>query len=79
MLEWIEYIPPTPSELLDKKSMLRIVIKSAHFLKDMDLIGKQDPYITFKYEDKTLQTDVKDGAGLNATFDETFQLPNIKS
>lgn len=40
MLEWIEYIPPVPSEKLDKKSMLRIVIKSAVFLKDADLIGK---------------------------------------
>ena len=54
MLEWIDYKPPTPSPLLDKKSMLRIVIKSAVFLKDADLIGKQDPYIKFKYEDKTL-------------------------
>jgi Ca2+-dependent lipid-binding protein len=79
MLEWIEYIPPTPSDLLDKKSMLRIVVKSAVFLRDADLIGKQDPYITFKYEDKTLKTDVKDGAGLNATWNETFQLPNIKN
>jgi hypothetical protein len=40
MLEWVEYIPPKPSDLLDKKSMLRIVIKSAVFLKDADLIGK---------------------------------------
>jgi hypothetical protein len=40
MLEWVEYIPPTPSPLLDKKSMLRIIIKSAVFLKDADLIGK---------------------------------------
>ena len=79
MLEWIEYIPPTPSDLLDKKSMLRIVVKSAVFLRDADLIGKQDPYITFNYEDKTLKTDVKDGAGLNATWNETFQLPNIKN
>ena len=72
MLEWVEYIPPKPSDLLDKKSMLRIVIKSAVFLKDADLIGKQDPYIKFKYEDKSLQTDVKDNAGLNATWDEVF-------
>lgn len=72
MLEWVEYIPPKPSNLLDKKSMLRIVIKSAVFLKDADLIGKQDPYIKFKYEDKSLQTDVKDNAGLNATWDEVF-------
>ena len=72
MLEWVEYIPPKPSDLLDKKSMLRIVIKSAVFLKDADLIGKQDPYIKFKYEDKSLQTEVKDGAGLNATWDEVF-------
>ena len=52
--KWVEYIPPTPSELLDKKTMMIIIIKSAKFLKDADLIGKQDPYIKFKYEDKSL-------------------------
>lgn len=78
MFEWVEYIPPTPSILLDKKSMLRIVVKSATFLKNADLIGNQDPYIKFTYEGKSLQTDVKDDAGLAATWDETFQLPNIK-
>jgi Ca2+-dependent lipid-binding protein len=51
---------------------MRIVIKSASFLKDSDLIGKQDPYIKFKYEDKDLQTDVKDDAGLNAEWNEVF-------
>jgi Ca2+-dependent lipid-binding protein len=69
---WIEYKPPKPSDLLDKKTMMRIVIKSATFLKDSDLIGKQDPYIKFKYEGKDLKTDVKDDAGLNASWDEVF-------
>ena len=78
LLHWVDYVPPPPCELLDKRSMLRIVIKSATFLKDADTFGKQDPYIKFKYEGKALQTDVKDDAGKSAVWDETFQLPNIK-
>jgi Ca2+-dependent lipid-binding protein len=52
--------------------MMRIIIKSATFLKDADTFGKQDPYIKFKYEDKELKTDVKDDAGLAAEWNETF-------
>ena len=52
--------------------MMIIIIKSATFLKDADLVGKQDPYIKFKYEDKYLQTDVKDDAGKAAEWNETF-------
>lgn len=46
---WIEYIPPQPSDKLDKKAMLLVVIKEASFNKDADTFGKQDPYIQFKY------------------------------
>ena len=62
---------------LDKKSILRLVIKGAVFNKDSDMFGKQDPYIKFKYNEKDLQTEVKDGAGKKAKWDETFMLPNI--
>ena len=44
-LKWAEYVPPTPSEKLDKKSYLRVIIKEAHFKKDADTFGKQDPFI----------------------------------
>jgi Ca2+-dependent lipid-binding protein len=77
-LEWVAHSPPPACALLDKRSMLRVVIKSATFLRDADMVGKQDPYITFKYKDKELRTSVKDGAGKQATWDETFQLPSIK-
>ena len=70
--KWVEYIPPTPSKLLDKKSYMRIIIKSATFLKDADMVGKQDPYIKFEYEGKSLKTDVKDDAGKAAEWNETF-------
>ena len=72
---WQEYIPPKPSDKLDKKSMLLVVIKEASFKKDADTFGKQDPYIKFKYQGVTCQTDVKDDAGKFAKWDETFQLP----
>ena len=51
--KWVEYTPPLPHEFLDKKSLLKIIIHEAHFLKDdADLIGKQDPFIKFKYENQ---------------------------
>lgn len=52
--------------------MLKIIIREASFLKDADALGKQDPYIKFKYENKEYQTDVKDDAGKHAKWDETF-------
>ena len=52
--------------------MMKIIIKEASFLKDADTFGKQDPYIKFKYENKEYQTDVKDDAGKQARWDETF-------
>ena len=38
--KWQEYIPPKPSDKLDKKSQLRIIIKEAQFEKDADMFGK---------------------------------------
>ena len=46
-------------------------------MKDSDMFGKQDPYITFEFLDKTLRTDVQDDAGLLAKFDEKFCLYDI--
>ena len=45
---------------------------NAQFLKDFDTIGKMDPFITFKYNGKTLKTSVKANAGKNATWNEEF-------
>jgi len=58
--------------------MLEIKIKEANFFKDQDTFGKQDPYIQFQYEDMALKTEVQDDAGLNAKFEDEFQLENIE-
>ena len=77
-LKWVEYTPPPAHEFLDKKSLLKVIVHEASFLKDGgDLIGKQDPFIRFKYDGKDYDTDVKDDAGKYAKWDETFQFPNI--
>lgn len=76
-----ETTPPKPQicELLDEKSMLRIIIQEATFRKDSDFFGKQDPYIRFKYNNIDLATEVQDDAGKKAKWNETFQLPNIST
>lgn len=57
--------------------MIKIVIDDAKFLKDGDTFGKQDPFVEFKFGDKTLRTDVVDDGGLYAKFDAVFLLPDI--
>lgn len=38
---WAQYIKPIPDPQMDKKSLLKIVIEEAHFLKDdADTFGK---------------------------------------
>ena len=37
-LHWVDYVPPPT--ICDKRSLLKVVIKSATFLKDADLLGK---------------------------------------
>jgi len=64
---------------LNSNCRLEIIIKEAHFLKDADMLGKQDPYIKFKYANKFVETDVKDGAGKNVVFNEKFSLNNIEA
>jgi len=51
---------------------LKVIVHEAHFLKDSDFIGKQDPFIRFVYDGKSFDTDVKDDAGKDAKWDETF-------
>ena len=54
-------------------------MKEATFLKDSDLVGKQDPYIQFEYDDNTFKIDVQDDAGLKATFNDIFMMEHIES
>lgn len=74
---WKEPDPP-PNLLLNPKCMLDLTIVSATFLKDADLLGKQDPYIKFLYNGKEVETDVKDDAGKAAEWNENFCLPQIE-
>lgn len=47
---------------------------SGEFLKDHDLIGKQDPYVIFELGSQKVETSVIKNAGLNATWTETYTL-----
>jgi len=69
---------PPPNPLLNPSCCLNLIIKSASFLKDTEILGKQDPYIQFLYNGKSIQTEVKDGAGKQAEWDEKFSLSNIQ-
>lgn len=74
---WKQPDPP-PNPKLNSNCRLEVIIKSASFLKDADWIGKQDPYIKFKYDNKYGQTEVKDGAGTHATWNEKFCLNGVE-
>lgn len=69
---------PPVNPRLNYNCQLEIKIMEATFLKDSDLIGKQDPYLQFMYEGLELKTEVKDNAGLKANFDDIFLLENIE-
>ena len=43
------------------------------------MVGKQDPYIQFEYDNITFKTDVKDDAGLSAKFNDIFLLEHIEN
>jgi Ca2+-dependent lipid-binding protein len=73
---WMKPDPPA-NPLLNPNCRLNLIIVSATFLKDADLIGKQDPYIRFAYNGKKVETDVKDGAGKSAEWNEKFCLTEV--
>lgn len=74
-------VPPVKRDAnkfpLNKKCKLQITIIEAKFLKDADLVGKQDPYITFKYGRTLKKTSVAEDAGKHAIFNEKFLLSDI--
>lgn len=45
---------------------MRVTIGSGKFLKDNDLVGKQDPFVRFSVYTNHCTSSVKDGAGLEA-------------
>ena len=62
---------------MNKKCKLQITIIEAKFLKDADMVGKQDPYIVFQYGRITKKTTVAEDAGMHAIFNEKFLLSDI--
>lgn len=69
---------PDPNPKLNQFCMLEMVIVKASFLKDADMVGKQDPYISFMYNGKKVRTDTKDDAGKNADWNEKFCLTQVQ-
>lgn len=58
-------------------SVLEINVVSAVFLKDSDVFGKQDPFITFQQGEQFHRTKTAENAGTNAQFSEQFALSEI--
>ena len=56
---------------------LKLKIIEAHFLKDADTFGKQDPYVKFVYDDREFRTSTRDDAGKHAVFNEEFVLEDL--
>ncbi|KAI8143911.1 C2 domain-containing protein [Fennellomyces sp. T-0311] len=62
-----------------QSSALTLTVHSATNLKNVETLGKQDPYLRFSYDfsdsKSWQQTFVAKDAGKNATWNQTFQLP----
>jgi len=56
---------------------IKLIILDAKFLKDADTWGKQDPFIQFTYDGRSMKTTVKDDAGKAAEWNEEFLLEDI--
>ena len=75
---------PDPNDLEDDISEvvlyskeLKLMIKSAKFKRDVEFLGKQDPFAQFNYGGELLKTQVIDGGGKQPVWDETFELKDI--
>ena len=58
-------------------SVCNINIVSGHFLKENGIFSNQDPYIAFEYNSEMYKTTVKKKAGLNAEWNERFEIKNL--
>lgn len=78
-----ENLPPkllrnVTEQPLNRRCKLVVTIVDASFLKDADFIGKQDPFVAFKYRGMEIKTTVKDNAGKYAQWNEKFDLNYIE-
>ena len=64
---------------LNRLCTLELTILEATFARDADLLGKQDPFIKFHFGGKSYETEVKDGAGKHAVWNQEFTLRDIGS
>ena len=69
-------IDPLPAKL-NEYCLLEITIVRAEFLKDHDLFGKQDPFITFEQGALLHRTKTAEDAGKLADFNQKFILNEI--
>lgn len=58
---------------------MQLKLIEATFLKDTDTFGKQDPYLSFMYDDWKFKSNVAEDAGLEAKFNDVFELENIEA
>lgn len=56
---------------------INLTINRAALTHDTELVGKMDPYITWKHGDKTYKTTVQKNAGKNPVWGEKFKLPVV--
>lgn len=68
---------PEPNPDLNRNCILRIIVHNAKFFKDNDTFGKQDPFAQFMYDNAYVKTSVVDDGGLEASWEESFDLANV--
>jgi len=56
---------------------LKITIVRAHFKKDADFIGKQDPFVEIQCAGKTYKTKVIEEGGKDVEWNEIFEMTEI--
>ena len=73
------YVPPDPeiNPDLNRNCILKVTFIEGKFFKDNDTFGKQDPFCQFEYDEELKKTKVIDDRGLQATWNQSFDLKNV--
>lgn len=66
------------SEVAQFSCALKITIKRAKFKRDIEFLGKQDPFVRLVYGEQTLRTKTIDDGGKEPVWDEMLELADIK-
>lgn len=70
-------VDPEPNPDLNRNCILRVTIHDSKFFNDNDMLGKQDPFAQFMYDEEYKKTKVVDDGGLEASWEESFDLVNV--